>query len=93
MFKPLPYVLILAATLTSCVSIRSTGVLPLGGNEYTITAESETNKIRAKTTAITEAEQYCLAIGKEFNVLDIREGFGNGVWDSTNTYTVNFRCK
>lgn len=92
MFKYLCMAVVISISLSSCVSMRSSGVLPLGGNAYTVTAESESNKIKAKSTALREAEQFCLSQGKEVNVVEIQEGTGSGIWVSTDAYTVNFLC-
>ena len=84
--------MILCCTFSGCLNWKtfSSGVLPMGPDTFSISAQNLANPTAAKKAAIDEATNYCRAQGKEILVtnLSVRQIEGQ----AGAGYDVTFRC-
>src|SRR5262249_19227126 len=91
-FKQLLRCGMLAIVVSGCA--MSTGVLPVGPDEYTVTAHYAPirgGSITAQQDTLAEGNAYCAAQGKRFMALDKQTVPGIMVHGNTG-YSVTFRC-
>jgi hypothetical protein len=86
--------LVLPALFSACALAVNTGVLPLGPDTYRIQvgfSPALGGSVRAQTSALTQARQYCTKQQRELMVIGTRESL-NSTGDAKTRYEVDFRC-
>ena len=79
-------VVILAFSLGGCITTTS-GVLPMGPDTYSVSSDSQNSSI-AKKTALSQAQSFCLNLGRELLVTNTKTEEHSARY----TYDVTFLC-